>query len=71
MALPTTQLSQRQPDQEPVRVKVLTPLKSSVGKNGLLTDREEEEKNRETAILFQDGIRTNLIGRMYSRWYSL
>lgn len=47
-------------------MKVLTPLKSTVGKNGLLTDREEEEKNRETAILFQDGLRTNLIGRKCS-----
>lgn len=46
-----------------VTVKVLTPLKSAIGKNAILAEREEEEKNRETALLFQNGIRTNLIGR--------
>ena len=39
-------------------IKVLTPLK-----NGMSTQREEEEKNRETAVLFQNGVKTNLIGR--------
>ena len=44
-----------------VVIKVLTPLK-----NGLLLQRDEEERNRETAVLFQNGVRTNLIGRIQS-----
>ena len=43
-----------------VTVKILTPLKS----NPKPCIQEEEEKNRETAILLQNGIQTNLIGRI-------
>lgn len=52
-------------DQAGVTIKVLTPLRSSNNHSSLLADDDEDRKNRETALLFQKGIRTNLIGRFH------
>ena len=52
-------------DQAGVTIKVLTPLRSSNHHSSLLNDDIEDRKNRETGLLFQKGILTNLIGRSH------